>query len=103
MFITKKITMKNLSVARVCKYLIAALLFNYVQLLCFAQDSATTKTVRTTTTEHREWYSIPWVWVVGGIIVLLLLIAGISSGRRSSRTTITDTGAGTRTITTDED
>jgi hypothetical protein len=35
--------------------------------------------------------------------VIALLVALLSSGRRSSQTTITDTGAGTRTITTDSD
>jgi len=73
----------------------------------WAQDSTgsssgtTIKT--TTTTQHTEWYAAPWVWIVGGIIVILL-IAGIVSGNRTStsRTTVTDTGT-TRTITTDTD
>jgi hypothetical protein len=64
-------------------------------------SGATIKT--TTTTQHAEWYTAPWVWIVGGIIVILL-IAGIVSGNRTttSRTTITDAGT-TRTITTDTD
>jgi len=96
--------MKNLSLSNSLKCFIAVLLFNCFQLICLAQDSGTTSTtVKTTTTEHREWYTIPWVWVVGGIIVIALLVALLSSGRRSSQTTITDTGAGTRTITTDSD
>jgi hypothetical protein len=33
----------------------------------------------------------------------LLLVAIINGGRRSSQTTVTDAGAGTRTITTDSD
>jgi hypothetical protein len=73
----------------------------------WAQDSTgsssgtTIKT--TTTTQHTEWYAAPWVWIVGGIIVILL-IAGIVSRNRTStsRTTVTDTGT-TRTITTDTD
>ena len=97
--------MKNLSVTNFFKYVTVTLLFSCFQLICLAQDSGTTSTtVKTTTTEHREWYTIPWVWVVGGIIIILLLVALINSGRgSSSRTTITDTGAGTRTITTDSD
>jgi hypothetical protein len=96
--------MKNLSLTNSLKYFIATFLFGCFQLIAFAQDGGTTSTVKTTTTEHREWYSIPWVWVVGGAIVLILLVVIISSGRNSSsRTTITDTGAGTRTITTDTD
>jgi hypothetical protein len=33
----------------------------------------------------------------------LLLVAIINGSRRSSRTTVTDAGTGTRTITTDND
>jgi hypothetical protein len=96
--------MKNLSASKLFKYFTAALLFSCFQLICLGQDSGTTSTtVKTTTTEHTEWYTIPWVWVVGGIIVILLIVGIISNGRSSSRTTVTDAGAGTRTITTDSD
>jgi len=94
--------MKNLSPANLFKYFVVTFVFSCFHLTSLAQDSTRT-TVKTTTTEHREWYTVPWVWVVGGIIVILLLVAIASNGRRSSRTTITDTGAGTRTITTDSD
>ena len=95
--------MKNLSATHFFRSLMVTLAFTCFNLICWAQDSTKT-TVRTTTTEHREWYTIPWVWVVGGIVVILLLIAAIGNGRRSSsQTTITDSGAGTRTITTDSD
>ena len=105
MFNQKKITMKNLSVTNFLKYFTVTLLLSCFQLISMGQDGGTTSTtVKTTTTEHSEWYTAPWVWVVGGIIVVLLLVAIISSGRSSSsRTTVTDTGAGTRTITTDSD
>jgi len=97
--------MKNLPLANFFKYFIATLLLSCFKLISWSQDSGSTSTtVKTTTTEHREWYTIPWVWVVGGVIVILLLIAIIANGRSSSsRTIITDTGAGTRTITTDSD
>jgi len=96
--------MKIFSTPRFLKYFSATLILSFFEVLCWAQDSTKT-TVKTTTTEHNEWYTIPWVWVVGGIIVIVLLVALISSGRRSSSrtTTVTDTGAGTRTITTDND
>ena len=95
--------MKNLSATNFFKGLIVTLALGCCTLICWAQDSTKT-TVRTTTTEHREWYTIPWVWVVGGIVIILLLIAIVSNGRRSSsQTTITDSGTGTRTIRTDSD
>ncbi|TMI96203.1 MAG: hypothetical protein E6H06_04605 [Bacteroidetes bacterium] len=99
--------MKSLSV--MWKSLTAMLMFTFVQAMCLGQDnpgSGSSTTVKTTTSEHTEWYTAPWVWIVGGAIVILLLVAILSGGRSSSsRTTITDVGGGTtsRTVTTDTD
>ena len=101
--------MKSLSGAVLWKSFVALLMTGFIQIICWGQDnqgSGSSTTVKTTTTEHTEWYTAPWVWVVGGIVVILLLIALLSSGRgSSSRTTITDVGGGstTRTVTTDTD
>ena len=99
--------MKSLSSRFWWKSFAALLVFNLVQIICWgqdAQDNAST-TVKTTTTQHTEWYTAPWVWIVGGAVVILLLVAILSGGRSSSRTTVTDVGGGstTRTITTDSD
>ena len=56
-----------------------------IQSIAFAQDQVTTKT---THTETHTWYTEPWVWVVGGV-VLVILLALIFSGR--NKTTITTT------------
>jgi hypothetical protein len=89
------------------KSLAAILMFNFIQIVCWGQDAqgdGSTTTVKTTTTERTEWYTAPWVWIVGGAVVILLLVAILSGGRgSSSRTTVTDVGGGTRTITTDTD
>jgi len=73
--------------------------------ICLSQDSTggSTTVKTTTTTTHSEWYTAPWVWIVG-VIIAILLLAAIFSGRRSStsRTTISDAGT-SRTITTDTD
>lgn len=101
--------MKNLSGGIWWRSLAAIVMFNLINIVCWAQDAqgdAASKTVKTTTTEHTEqWYAAPWVWIVGGAIVILLLVAILSGGRGSSRTTVTDVGGGTttRTITTDSD
>ena len=96
--------MKSLSPANFFKCFIVTLISSCLFLICWSQDSTRT-TTHTTTTEHHEWYTIPWVWVVGGIAVILLFIALINSGRRSSSrtTTVTDTATGTKTVTTDND
>ncbi len=101
--------MKSLSGSVLWKSFTAMLMFSFIQIICWGQDSqgnGSSTTVKTTTSEHTEWYTAPWVWVVGGVIVILLLVALLSGGRgSSSRTTITDVGGGstTRTITTDSD
>lgn len=30
-----------------------------------------------------EWYTQPWVWIVGGAVFILLLVALLRSGRRN--------------------
>lgn len=50
----------------------------------FAQETGggsvdiTTKSTTTTTT---DWYTQPWVWIVGGLVFVLLLAAMLSGGR----------------------
>jgi hypothetical protein len=101
--------MKNLSNRIWWKSFAAILMFNLIQIICWGQDAqgnGSSTTVKTTTTQHTEWYTAPWVWIVGGAVVILLLVAILSGGRgSSSRTTITDVGGGTtsRTVTTDSD
>ena len=58
-----------------------------------AQDTTkTTVTHETTTTTGTNWYMQPWAWVVGGIVVLIILVAlfrGNSNNTKEvSRTTV---------------
>jgi len=89
------------------KSIAAMFMLCLIQVMSWGQDNpdnGSSTTVKTSTTEHTEWYAAPWVWIVGGAIVILLLVALLSGGRgSSSRTTVTDVGGGTRTITTDTD
>lgn len=43
------------------------------------------KTSSSTTTSMQDWYTQPWVWIVGGLIFILLLVALVRGG--DSRTT----------------
>jgi hypothetical protein len=78
------------------QYLFLFTLVLFAQLTTFAQDSAgssstTTTTIRRETTTTTEWYTQPWVWVVGGAVFLLILIAlirGNSSKTRETNTTV---------------
>jgi hypothetical protein len=74
--------------------------FSLIQFALFAQDntgtnsnSGTSKTTTTeTTTTTTDWYAQPWVWVVGGAVLLIVLVALLrgngSNTREVSRTTV---------------
>ncbi|MEO6488899.1 MAG: hypothetical protein ABIO04_03075 [Ferruginibacter sp.] len=72
-------------------FLLIALLV--VSTLSWAQDSAVSSstTSTSTTTTERTWYAEPWVWIVGGVILLLIIIALTRGGGRTDRVTITKT------------
>ena len=72
-----------------------------VNIVAFAQDTATTVTNTTSTaTSEKLWYMQPWVWVVGGVALLLILIALLSGGKSKSKT---DRVVITKTVRTDSD
>ena len=51
--------------------------------ITFAQDSAASATTSTTTTSSSSTNTIqPWMWIVGGIIVLAIIIALVSRGSK---------------------
>ena len=68
-----------------------AIFFTCMQVLLWAQDqTVTTKTTESTTT---QWYTSPWVWVAGGavfIIILVALMRGNSSTSETRTTVIKD-------------
>ena len=55
-----------------------ALLFSIVSLLSFAQDKGLDVDINVK--KESEWYQQPWVWIVGGAIFVLLLVALLRSG-----------------------
>ena len=83
---------------RICNNIIFRLwvvfLFSFMSISLWAQDS-TSKSVtvhKETTTTTTNWYAQPWVWVVGGAVFILILIALLrgnsSTDREVSRTTV---------------
>jgi hypothetical protein len=71
---------------------ILAFLFSIIQIVLVAQDSNTTTTKTTTTKTTTTWYTEPWVWVVGGAVLIIVLVALLrgnsSSNTEVSRTTV---------------
>lgn len=53
-----------------------------VTAMCFAQDAKLDVDVNTD--KGSNWYASPWVWVVGGAVFILLLVALIRGGGRKA-------------------
>ena len=79
--------------------LVTLLMITCLQVLAFAQDStggsskSSSSSTTTTTTTQETWYTQPWVWIVGGAVLLLLIVAlmrgNSNSATRSDRVTVT--------------
>ena len=71
-----------------------AIFFACMQVVLWAQDSNQTVTTKTeSTTTSTQWYTSPWVWVAGGavfIIILVALMRGNSSTSETRTTVIKD-------------
>jgi len=70
--------MKKIFSLRSYLFLFSLIMLCFSRVLVFAQDSAasasSSTSTTTTTTEHATTVQ-PWVWVVGGIVLLLIIIA----------------------------
>jgi hypothetical protein len=60
---------------------VAAMLFN---LVAFAQEKSMDVNVDVNGGESAGWYANPWVWIVGAAVFILLLVAIIRGGGRTS-------------------
>jgi hypothetical protein len=78
--------MKNFKKLVVLKPFIILLVFNFMQLALQAQDSTSSSSTTTSvsTEQTTQWYTSPWVWVIGAAIFILLLVALLRGN--SSRT-----------------
>ena len=85
--------MKQISFRWVYKIFLA-IFFACMQVVLWAQDSNQTVTTKTeSTTSSTQWYTSPWVWVAGGavfIIILVALMRGNSSTSETRTTVIKD-------------
>jgi hypothetical protein len=91
-FLIKKFIMKQISFRWGYKIFLA-IFFTCMQVVLWAQESNQSVTTKTTETTTTEWYSSPWVWVAGGavfIIILVALMRGNSSTSETRTTVIKD-------------
>jgi hypothetical protein len=88
--------MKRTGISVMVYQLLLTIAFLFTQVLVIAQDSSGTVSKTTVSTESTStsttWYTQPWVWVVGGAVFLIILIALLrgnsSSDREVTRTTV---------------
>lgn len=92
-----KLKMKNSLKHGVIKSSLLVFLLSITSFITWAQDStvSATTTTASSTSEAQTWYAEPWVWVVGGAILILLIIAltrgNSSTTGRTDKVTITKT------------
>jgi len=79
---------------KICKNILFVFLLSLMSTFLWAQDSTGSSnkvtTTETTTTTTTEWYTQPWVWIVGGAVLLIIIVALVrgNSSTEVSRTTI---------------
>jgi Ca2+-binding RTX toxin-like protein len=61
------------------------ILFAFVSAMAIAQEGAGTTNVDVNLKTDSAAGGFPWLWVVGGIVFVLLLVALLSGGRGSDR------------------
>ncbi len=99
----KQIQMKQFAKSVTYKKIVTLFILSLIQAMVFAQDSAVSsgsQTTTTTTASENTWYTQPWVWVVGGAVFLLLIVALVRSNS-SSGDSRTDKVTYTKTTETD--
>jgi hypothetical protein len=84
LFFIKIYLMKKLFSKQFYISLMSTLLLAFTQVAVWAQDSAssTTSTTSSTSTSTEPMAIQPWMWVVGGAIVLIIIIALVRSGSK---------------------
>lgn len=74
------------------KYFFTVLLLSMPFALVYAQDSTgsstTITTKESTTTTTTEWYTQPWVWIVGGAVFIIILVALLRGNSSKDKTEI---------------
>lgn len=80
--------MKQTNRPGMLKYAFMLFLATVANAIAWAQDSTVTATSQTTTTTE-TWYTEPWVWVVGGAVLILIIVA-LTRGNKGDSTGRTD-------------
>lgn len=95
------------------KMMVTLLIFNFIQLALWAQDSTSSTSTTSTSSETKiningdeavNWYTNPLVWIIGAAVFILLLVALLRGGGRDRTDTVrSDKTTVTKTVHRDTD
>lgn len=71
--------MKIINLKNTLQKFVAVLALCFVSTIIWAQDGGADVNVKITKGDS-TWYTQPWVWVVGGAVFILLLVALLRGG-----------------------
>src|SRR5215217_2216650 len=102
--------MKQITKGLMSKSLLTFIMIAFFQTIMLAQDGASESSGSTTTTksvsvtsQSNDWYTSPWIWVVGAAVFILLLVALLRGRSSDGATTASRTDRVTVTKTTSDD
>ena len=64
--------------------LIALIVMMVMNVVAFAQEKSLDVNVDVNKGGEGNWYATPWVWIVGAAVFILLLVAIVRGGSRTS-------------------
>jgi len=63
------------TISNIMTRIVLAIAASFMSLVCFAQEKSTDVKVDINADKGSNWYGQPWVWIVGGAVFVLLLVA----------------------------
>ena len=71
------------SISTTFKTFLTLVLLTFLQVTAMAQDNGGGVDIKVTK-ESTTWYAQPWVWIVGGAVFILLLVALLRSNNNKN-------------------
>jgi len=62
--------------------LLLSTLMLFSSILAFAQDKIVDVDINVNKGNQSQWYTQPWVWIVGGAVFILLIVALTRGGKK---------------------
>jgi len=100
---SKTLIMKIKGYRNYYAYLVSTVVLSIMTFISFAQDSTSgsASTTQTTTTTHTAATIQPWMWIVGAVVLLLIILALVRG--KSSNPARTDSVTYTKTTRSSDD